>query len=80
MGICSQRRGPPTQAYQLLVCLSLPRDLLDVRADGITEKVSVGAFADSAYEYMLKQWLLSGRTDTKARDLCMISAFSSSSI
>jgi hypothetical protein len=29
---------------------------------------------------MLKQWLLSGRTDTKARDLCMISALSSSSI
>jgi mannosyl-oligosaccharide alpha-1,2-mannosidase len=24
---------------------------------------------------MLKQWLLSGRTDTKARDLCMISSF-----
>ena len=32
--------------------------------------VSVGASADSAYEYMLKQWLLTGRTDTKARDLC----------
>ncbi|KAI0272274.1 glycoside hydrolase [Gloeopeniophorella convolvens] len=34
-----------------------------------TKKVSVGAFADSAYEYMLKQWLLTGRTDAKARDL-----------
>ncbi|KAI9453041.1 seven-hairpin glycosidase [Lactarius psammicola] len=31
--------------------------------------VSVGASADSAYEYMLKQWLLTARTDTKARDL-----------
>lgn len=31
--------------------------------------VAVGASADSAYEYMLKQWLLTGRTDTKARDL-----------
>ncbi|KAI0306131.1 glycoside hydrolase [Multifurca ochricompacta] len=39
-----------------------------------SSKVSVGAFADSAYEYMLKQWLLTGRTDTKARDLCMLSA------
>lgn len=39
-----------------------------------TAKLSVGAMSDSAYEYMLKQWLLSGRTDTKARDLCMISA------
>ncbi|KAI0281883.1 glycoside hydrolase [Russula brevipes] len=36
--------------------------------------ISVGAFADSAYEYMLKQWLLSGRTDTKARDLYLRSA------
>ena len=38
--------------------------------------ISVGALADSGYEYMLKQWLLSARTDTKARDLCMISSFS----
>ncbi|KAH9987760.1 glycoside hydrolase [Russula compacta] len=37
-------------------------------------KVSVGALADSAYEYMLKQWLLSGRTNTKARDLYLRSA------
>ena len=37
--------------------------------------VSVGSYADSAYEYMLKQWLLTGRTDTKARDLCAISPF-----
>ena len=45
------------------------------------EQVSVGALADSAYEYMLKQWLLSGRTNTKARDLCMIfSIFKASSI
>jgi mannosyl-oligosaccharide alpha-1,2-mannosidase len=41
-----------------------------------TAKVSVGAYADSAYEYMLKQWLLSGRTDTKARDLCMFPLYS----
>ncbi|KAH9018226.1 seven-hairpin glycosidase [Lactarius deliciosus] len=31
--------------------------------------VSAGPNGDSAYEYMLKQWLLTGRTDTKARDL-----------
>ncbi|KAH9967560.1 glycoside hydrolase [Russula dissimulans] len=40
----------------------------------ISSSVSVGAFADSGYEYMLKQWLLSGRTDTKARDLYLRSA------
>ena len=30
---------------------------------------------DSGYEYALKQWLLTGRTDTKARDLCAFSQF-----
>ncbi|KAH9967535.1 glycoside hydrolase [Russula dissimulans] len=35
----------------------------------LSPEVAVGALADSAYEYMLKQWLLTGRTDTKARDL-----------
>ncbi|KAI0060718.1 seven-hairpin glycosidase [Artomyces pyxidatus] len=39
-----------------------------------TTSVSVGAFADSAYEYMLKQWLLTGRTDAQARDLYVRSA------
>ncbi|KAJ3527859.1 hypothetical protein NM688_g8069 [Phlebia brevispora] len=35
----------------------------------INEQFSVGAFADSAHEYLLKQWLLSSRTETKAKDL-----------
>ncbi|KAI9453039.1 seven-hairpin glycosidase [Lactarius psammicola] len=35
----------------------------------VDRTVSVGGTADSAYEYMLKQWLLTSRTDTKARDL-----------
>ena len=40
-------------------------------ADGITTgQFSVGAFADSGYEYLLKQWLLSGRSETKAKDQC----------
>ncbi|OJT12443.1 Endoplasmic reticulum mannosyl-oligosaccharide 1,2-alpha-mannosidase [Trametes pubescens] len=30
---------------------------------------SVGAFADSAHEYLLKQWLLTAKSETKARDL-----------
>jgi len=34
----------------------------------IVAHYSVGARADSAYEYMLKQWLQSG--DAKARDQC----------
>jgi mannosyl-oligosaccharide alpha-1,2-mannosidase len=36
-----------------------------------TDQVSVGTFADSGYEYLLKQYLLSGRTDIQARDACM---------
>jgi len=35
---------------------------------------SVGAFADSAHEYLLKQWLLSGQSETKSRDLYVKSA------
>jgi hypothetical protein len=31
---------------------------------------TVGANADSAYEYFLKQWLLSNRTETRLRDMC----------
>jgi mannosyl-oligosaccharide alpha-1,2-mannosidase len=34
------------------------------------EKASVGAFADSSYEYFLKQWLLSNRTEPSLRDMC----------
>ncbi|KAH9973544.1 glycoside hydrolase [Lactifluus volemus] len=54
--------------------LSLTRDLYPTGwslTTGLptTRKVSVGSFADSGYEYMLKQWLLTGRTDTKVRDL-----------
>lgn len=36
----------------------------------ISEDYSVGAYADSAYEYLLKQWLLTGKTEPKSRDLC----------
>jgi len=54
--------------------LTLYKDLFPASWDinkGVpnTPKVTVGAFADSGYEYMLKQWLLSGRTDTNAHDL-----------
>ena len=35
-----------------------------------TDQFSVGAFADSAHEYLLKQWLMSSRSEPKARDLC----------
>lgn len=33
--------------------------------------ITVGASSDSAYEYMLKQYLLSEGTDTHARHQCM---------
>lgn len=34
------------------------------------EKYSVGAFADSGYEYMLKQYLLTAKSEPKVRDMC----------
>ena len=33
-------------------------------------KFSVGARADSAYEYLLKQWLMTGKTEQKFLDMC----------
>lgn len=36
----------------------------------IVAVVSVGAFADSGYEYLLKQYLLTGRIDTQVLDTC----------
>ncbi|KAJ8694673.1 hypothetical protein PTI98_007330 [Pleurotus ostreatus] len=35
---------------------------------------SVGAYADSAHEYLLKQWLVTGRTEPKVRSLYIESA------
>ncbi|KAI9062582.1 glycoside hydrolase family 47 protein [Trametes sanguinea] len=35
----------------------------------INSQFSVGAFADSAHEYLLKQWLLTAKSESKARDM-----------
>lgn len=45
-------------------------NFLSVLMPDLPEHYSVGAFADSAYEYMLKQWLLSGRSEPQALELC----------
>ncbi|OBZ66679.1 Mannosyl-oligosaccharide 1,2-alpha-mannosidase IC [Grifola frondosa] len=37
----------------------------------INTHFSVGAFADSAHEYLLKQWLMTAKSETKARDMYM---------
>lgn len=41
-------------------------------ADGTpsSDRFSVGAQADSAYEYFLKQWLLTGKTERRFLDMC----------
>ena len=36
----------------------------------ISTMFSVGAWADSAYEYLLKQWLQTGRTESRYLDMC----------
>ena len=33
------------------------------------EHVSLGALGDSFYEYLLKSWLMSGKTDMNARKM-----------
>lgn len=33
-------------------------------------KYSVGAEADSAYEYLLKQWLMTNKTESHFLDMC----------
>ncbi|KAF5377756.1 hypothetical protein D9757_008068 [Collybiopsis confluens] len=35
----------------------------------VNHQFSVGAFADSAHEYLLKQWLMTSRSETKIKDL-----------
>lgn len=35
-----------------------------------SEHLTIGALADSAYEYLLKGYLMSGRTETRLRDMC----------
>ena len=35
----------------------------------IVEHVSLGALGDSFYEYLLKSWILSGKTDLTARKM-----------
>lgn len=47
-------------------------NLVCARCNGSTlvDKFSVGAFADSGYEYMLKQYLLTAKSEPKVRDMC----------
>ncbi|KAJ7154616.1 glycoside hydrolase family 47 protein [Mycena filopes] len=42
--------------------------------EGNETAFSAGGYADSAYEYFLKQWLLTGQKDVKMRDLYVRSA------
>ncbi|THH27799.1 hypothetical protein EUX98_g6396 [Antrodiella citrinella] len=47
----------------------LPTKLSMDTGGPMNHRFSVGAYADSAYEYMLKQWLLSSRVETKSEKL-----------
>ena len=42
----------------------------EVWLNGAADQFSVGAFADSAHEYLLKQYLLTGMSEPKVLDLC----------
>ena len=35
----------------------------------ITDHVSVGALGDSFYEYLIKEWIISNKKDTDAKEM-----------
>ena len=41
----------------------------------IDQTYSVGAMADSAYEYLLKEWLVTGKKEQKYLDMCTSLSF-----
>jgi hypothetical protein len=47
-----------SQNFTGLYCMGLST----VRGECVDPKMTIGSAADSMYEYMLKQWLLSGKT------------------
>lgn len=51
-------------SYDGLYCMGIDT----ANADCTDPKISIGASADSMYEYMLKQWLLSG----KKQEVCVV--------
>ncbi|KAJ2930958.1 hypothetical protein H1R20_g6105, partial [Candolleomyces eurysporus] len=62
------------RVMQRMTQISLTNGLFPTRWDTASgtptnQHYSVGAFADSAYEYMLKQWLLTGRSEPHALEL-----------
>ncbi|KAF0693877.1 Aste57867_15219 [Aphanomyces stellatus] len=53
---------------------SYPDGLLPISVNNdagtvVSDRITLGACGDSYYEYLLKQWLLSGKRDTKYRDM-----------
>lgn len=56
--------------YRSMVPTLLSLRCIELMVVFMSDQFSVGAFADSAHEYLLKQWLLSSQSETKAKDLC----------
>lgn len=57
--------GQPANGRDPILIFFLQKVLINSYID----QVSIGALADSAYEYFLKQYLLTNQTDTASRDL-----------
>src|ERR1700743_243055 len=53
---------------EVSACYVLSGDGADIACSLVA--VSAGAMGDSAYEYLLKQYLLSGRTEKRLLDMC----------
>jgi hypothetical protein len=48
----------------------LPKSSPGTETHSALDQFSVGAFADSAHEYLLKQWLLTSKSEPQAKNLC----------
>ena len=68
--------SPPSGEWTLGGPPIVRRGTLILNSVGLTslpDQFSVGAFADSAHEYLLKQYLLTGQSEPKVLDLCKTS-------
>ena len=52
-------------SYFLILCSMFHFNLFQP----ITDHVSVGALGDSFYEYLIKEWIISNKKDTDAKEM-----------
>ncbi|KAI5984317.1 glycoside hydrolase [Pisolithus albus] len=74
LSIFTRLSGPSRRVSPLIVCYQLLYAFSIFNYMGSAEKISVGAAADSGYEYFLKQYLLTARAEPRVREMYLKSA------